>query len=81
MLNYTTLSTFQGNASFEAKRTAALKAMKRLNDALLNAAAIVGEFDAENVDVYLESIATAANMMSGVTGCIKTAAPADSEED
>ena len=65
---------------FEAKRKAALEAMAALNVALVNAAAVVGNFEAENVDIYLDSIARAAFMMDGVMGCIKTADPADDED-
>lgn len=68
------------SADFENKRKAALEAMATLNAALANAAAVVGNFEAENADVYLDSIARAAAMMSGVAGCIKTAAPADDED-
>lgn len=68
------------SVDFENKRKAALEAMAALNAALANAAAVVGNFDAENVDVYLDSITRAAAMMSGVTGCIKTADPADDED-
>lgn len=65
---------------FEAKRKAALEAMAALNVALANAAAVVGNFDAENVDIYLDAISRAAFMMDGVAGCIKTADPADDED-
>lgn len=68
------------SVDFENKRKAALEAMAALNAALANAAAVVGNFEAENVDVYLDSIARAAAMMSGVADCIKTAVPADDED-
>lgn len=68
------------SADFEAKRKAALEAMAALNVALTNAATVVGNFDAENVDIYLDAISRAAFMMDGVADCIKTADPADDED-